>query len=111
MLLRTIPLLLLAPLSLATQDKDATRPEGDWVALFDGKSLDGWTQRNGAADYRIEDGAIVGRTTEGSPTGVRTGVPAGPRTSRRSSTPWVANYARAKARLAPPGGTPAARNL
>ncbi|MGC3970065.1 MAG: DUF1080 domain-containing protein [Pirellulales bacterium] len=40
---------------------------GDWVSLFDGKSLDGWTKRGGTAEYRIEDGAIVGKTVEGSP--------------------------------------------
>ncbi len=37
------------------------------VALFDGRTLDGWVQRNGTAAYRVEDGAIVGRTSEGSP--------------------------------------------
>jgi hypothetical protein len=40
---------------------------GDWVTLFDGKTLDGWVQRNGTASYRVVDGAIVGRTSEGSP--------------------------------------------
>lgn len=38
-----------------------------FVELFNGKNLDGWTQRNGTATYRVEKGAIVGRTTEGSP--------------------------------------------
>ena len=38
-----------------------------WVNLFDGKSLKGWTQKNGTATYRVEDGTIVGKTTEGSP--------------------------------------------
>ena len=38
-----------------------------WVNLFDGKTLDGWIQKNGTATYRIEDGAIVGKTKEGSP--------------------------------------------
>jgi hypothetical protein len=38
-----------------------------WRSLFDGKSLDGWTQRNGTATYCVEDGAIVGQTAEGSP--------------------------------------------
>ena len=38
-----------------------------WITLFDGKTLDGWEQRNGTATYRIEDGAIVGKTNEGSP--------------------------------------------
>ncbi len=40
---------------------------GEWISLFDGQSLDGWTQRNGTASYRVEDGAIVGTTTAGSP--------------------------------------------
>lgn len=39
----------------------------DWKSLFDGKSLKGWTQKNGTATYRIEDGVIVGKTEEGSP--------------------------------------------
>lgn len=38
-----------------------------WVKLFDGATLDGWVQRNGTAKYRVEDGAIVGRTAAGSP--------------------------------------------
>jgi hypothetical protein len=46
---------------------DGRRAGEGWVALFDGESLDGWVWRNGTASYRVEDGAIVGRTTEGSP--------------------------------------------
>lgn len=42
-------------------DKDGFRP------LFDGKTLNGWTQKNGTATYRVEDGTIVGKTSEGSP--------------------------------------------
>ncbi len=38
-----------------------------WVALFNGKSLDGWEQRNGTATYRAEDGCVLGKTSEGSP--------------------------------------------
>jgi len=38
----------------------------DWVSLFDGKSLDGWTVRGGTATYKVEDGVIVGTTKEGS---------------------------------------------
>jgi Domain of Unknown Function (DUF1080) len=41
--------------------------EGQWLELFDGRTLDGWVQRNGTAEYRVADGAIVGRTSEGSP--------------------------------------------
>jgi hypothetical protein len=36
--------------------------EAGWVALFDGKTLDGWEQHSGKALYRVEDGAIVGKT-------------------------------------------------
>lgn len=38
-----------------------------WGSLFDGKSLDGWIQKNGTATYRIEGDTIVGKTNEGSP--------------------------------------------
>lgn len=40
---------------------------GGHASLFDGSTLEGWTQRNGTATYRVEDGCIVGRTSEGSP--------------------------------------------
>lgn len=39
----------------------------EWKPLFDGKSLDGWIQKNGTAKYRVEDGTIVGVTNTGSP--------------------------------------------
>ena len=59
---------LLVPLLLAigVAQGDACAEEG-WVALFDGRTLHGWVQRNGTAEYLVEDGAIVGRTSEGSP--------------------------------------------
>lgn len=38
-----------------------------WVPLFNGTSLDGWSQKNGTATYRVEDGVIIGKTAEGSP--------------------------------------------
>ena len=38
-----------------------------WQDLFDGKTLDGWTQRNGKAKYTVEDGVIVGTTVTGEP--------------------------------------------
>ncbi|MDP6929381.1 MAG: DUF1080 domain-containing protein, partial [Planctomycetota bacterium] len=39
----------------------------DFVPLFDGKSLDGWTQRGGKALYAIKDGAILGTAVPGTP--------------------------------------------
>ncbi|WP_437221676.1 3-keto-disaccharide hydrolase [Planctomicrobium sp. SH661] len=38
-----------------------------WKDLFDGKTIDGWKVLGGTATYRVEDGMIIGKTTEGSP--------------------------------------------
>lgn len=35
--------------------------------LFDGKTLDGWEQHGGKAQYRVEDGQIVGRSVPNTP--------------------------------------------
>lgn len=53
-----------ATLLLATP---AIAAEEGFQPLFDGKSLQGWTQKNGTATYRVEEGTIVGKTNEGSP--------------------------------------------
>jgi len=47
--------------------RGADAPEEGWVCLFNGQNLDGWEQHNGTATYRVEDGTIVGKTSEGSP--------------------------------------------
>jgi len=39
----------------------------DWQDLFDGKTLDGWVQRNGKAKYTVEDGMIIGTTVLNTP--------------------------------------------
>jgi HEAT repeat protein/type 1 glutamine amidotransferase len=39
----------------------------DWENLFDGKTLNGWIQRNGKAKYAVEDGMIVGTTVLDTP--------------------------------------------
>ncbi|MDP6988573.1 MAG: DUF1080 domain-containing protein [Planctomycetota bacterium] len=73
LLLRCAPILLVGPGAVALPDdgedppSPAEIPEAAWVDLFDGETLDGWTQRNGTATYSVEDGAVVGRTSEGSP--------------------------------------------
>jgi hypothetical protein len=41
---------------------------GEWISLFDGRTLDGWTPAaHGQAEYEVIDGAIQGTTVEGSP--------------------------------------------
>lgn len=39
---------------------DAASQENAWIDLFDGKTLDGWEQKGGAAKYAVEGGDIVG---------------------------------------------------
>ena len=55
---------LLLPIAMATSSPAA---ETGFVDLFNGQDLEGWTQRNGTATFRVEDEAIVGRTNAGSP--------------------------------------------
>jgi hypothetical protein len=38
----------------------ATAAEPIWKPLFNGKTLDGWTQKGGKASYRVENGELVG---------------------------------------------------
>ena len=40
--------------------------EDSFVSLFDGKTLTGWEQHSGAAEYRVQDGAVVGKTVAGT---------------------------------------------
>lgn len=40
----------------------------EWVDLFNGEDLSGWTQKNGSASYEVEEGGVIcGTTREGSP--------------------------------------------
>lgn len=47
-----------------TAEKNA---EKDWTQLFDGKTLNGWKQLGGKAEYRVENGEIVGKTIPKTP--------------------------------------------
>jgi hypothetical protein len=57
----------LAVMILACGWSGGLAAEAGWRSLFDGKTLDGWEVKSGFAAYRVEDGAIVGKTAEGSP--------------------------------------------
>lgn len=52
---------LLLSLALFTLLASA-RAEDAFVSLFDGKTLAGWEQHSGTAEYRVENEAIVGKT-------------------------------------------------
>ena len=45
----------------------ATANDGDWVQLFDGRTLDGWEQKNGFAHFEVRDATIVGTSVSNSP--------------------------------------------
>jgi glucose dehydrogenase len=55
----------LPPEDRKTSNTSPTR-SSDWIDLFDGLTLNGWVQMNGAHRFTVEDGAIVGRTVESS---------------------------------------------
>lgn len=59
----TITLLFTFAINALAQAQD----DAGFVTLFNGKTLDGWTQRNGTATYRVDGDSIVGKTSEGSP--------------------------------------------
>ncbi len=55
--------LLLSALVFAVQGY----AQGNWESLFNGKSLKGWKKVNGSAEYKIQDGAIVGVSKMNTP--------------------------------------------
>ncbi len=59
--------LAVALIAAAAIAAPARADEAGWTSLFDGKTLEGWSPRGGLATYKVEDGTIVGHTTEGSP--------------------------------------------
>jgi Domain of Unknown Function (DUF1080) len=44
----------------------AQKSMNGWTSLFDGKTLNGWHRLAGTADYKVENGAIVGTTVVNS---------------------------------------------
>jgi hypothetical protein len=58
---------LLLALLLVTFSFSGIAKDGKWVELFNGKNLKGWKKLNGTAEYKIENGAIVGISRMGTP--------------------------------------------
>ena len=42
-------------------------PAQEWTSLFNGKNLSGWKKLNGKAEYKVQDGTIVGISKTGTP--------------------------------------------
>ncbi len=66
-MLRNRIILFAAGAALALCSMAKAEDAGGWVSLFDGTTLDGWVQKNGKATYRVEEGAIIGKTAPDSP--------------------------------------------
>ena len=58
---------LLAAIIAVSVGCATTGADDGWTDLFDGKTLNGWIQKNGLATYRVENGTIVGRSAVNSP--------------------------------------------
>jgi hypothetical protein len=56
-------LLMMALIALLTSCSQGPK----WQELFNGENLDGWERLNGSAEYKVEDGAIVGISQLNSP--------------------------------------------
>ena len=52
--------------ALPEREEERAVATSEWIELSDGKTLNGWVHMNGAHDFTVEDGAIVGRTVESS---------------------------------------------
>lgn len=55
---KSVGLAILAAMNLLVSC--ATNTHSNWIALFDGKTLNGWIQKGGKAKFRVEDGQIIG---------------------------------------------------
>ncbi|MDT0647996.1 DUF1080 domain-containing protein [Zunongwangia sp. F260] len=62
-----IRFLLVVVVSSALSCAGTSKDETPWVYLFNGESLEGWTQKGGEANYRVEDSVIIGTTVSNTP--------------------------------------------
>ena len=62
--MKSAPLLrsLLAAACAVSFASHTPAAEEGFVSLFDGKTLEGWELHSGKAEYRVEDGVIIGKT-------------------------------------------------
>jgi len=57
-----LPLFLIPIVTTVSHSQDS-----DWISLFDGETLEGWSVHSGSAKYKVEDGSIVGTAVKNSP--------------------------------------------
>lgn len=59
--------LLLLVFALLFNSTTLQAQKAHWTKLFDGKTLNGWNQKNGQAKYYVEKGEIIGETVANTP--------------------------------------------
>jgi HEAT repeat protein len=64
---RFITLCLISAIAYVSFGAPSRAADAEWQNLFDGKTLNGWVQRNGKAKYTVQDGMIVGTTVLNTP--------------------------------------------
>ncbi len=64
---RFVTLFLISAIVYTSMPALSLAAEAQWENLFDGKTLNGWIQRNGKAKYTVQDGMIVGTTVLNTP--------------------------------------------
>ena len=59
--------LAVAALILFSSCGESVKDDTPWIEIFDGKTLSGWSQKGGEANYEVRDGMIVGSTVHDTP--------------------------------------------
>lgn len=59
--------LLSAIVLLVLSCTEAPKDDTPWIEIFDGKTLNGWHQKGGEANYTVREGTIVGSTVYNTP--------------------------------------------
>jgi hypothetical protein len=62
-----LPIALVIVVTTGCAQRSQRSTAGGWKPLFDGETLDGWTQKGGTAKYRIENGELVGTSQPNTP--------------------------------------------
>ncbi|MDX2304445.1 MAG: DUF1080 domain-containing protein [Microscillaceae bacterium] len=66
-MMKYLHLLLVLLLGMSVRFVKAQEIDAGWESLFNGKDLSDWTQRNGKAEYRVDNQEIVGITKLNTP--------------------------------------------
>ena len=61
------PSLMLSTLAFLASCGETQKDDTPWIEIFDGKTLNGWSQKGGEANYEVKDGIIVGSTVHDTP--------------------------------------------